>query len=180
MNVQHSSKSNEHYTPTEISERARRVMGGIDLDPASCPLANTRVQASKIFTKEDDGLFRPWHGRVFLNPPGGKMYGESYAKLWWFRLIEEYKARRVTEAIFLAFSVEALQTTQVDTDGVEPMLAFPVCVPSRRPKYWNPEGVGEQPTHAGAIAYLGDKPLEFYEAFRDLGAVVCPFSMGYL
>ncbi len=67
----HSSESMEHHTPPEIVEASRKVLGAIDLDPASCTLANTIVRAAKIFTREDNGLGRSWWGNVFLNPPGG-------------------------------------------------------------------------------------------------------------
>lgn len=70
-NPHHSSDSNEHGTPPHIVEAAREVLGEIDLDPASSPLFNRVVRASRIYTREDDGLQKPWHGRVFLNPPGG-------------------------------------------------------------------------------------------------------------
>ena len=66
-----SSLSNEHYTPPSIVEAAREVMGGIDLDPASCRKANRHIKAERYFTQKDNGYLQDWHGRVFLNPPGG-------------------------------------------------------------------------------------------------------------
>lgn len=60
---------NEWYTPAEHLERARQVLGSIDLDPASSDFAQQRVKAAQHFTIEDDGLKREWAGRVWLNPP---------------------------------------------------------------------------------------------------------------
>jgi hypothetical protein len=94
---EHSSESNEHYTPPEVVEAARKLLGAIDLDPFSCALANSVVQATEYF--HVGGFERPWylpnarpHGagvpdthpatseslgtraaRVFVNPPGGKI-----------------------------------------------------------------------------------------------------------
>ena len=67
--VAHNSGETEWYTPAEIIEAARAVMGGIDLDPASCANANATVKATTWWSTEDDGLKQVWQGRVWLNPP---------------------------------------------------------------------------------------------------------------
>lgn len=69
--VQHSSTTNEHYTPDYIVKAARLTLDQIDLDPASTKSANRLVKAKKIYTMEQNGLIKPWKGNVFLNPPGG-------------------------------------------------------------------------------------------------------------
>lgn len=51
--ARHSSASTNHYSPPDIIEAARRVMGGIDLDPATNKVANRVVKAKRIFTPAD-------------------------------------------------------------------------------------------------------------------------------
>lgn len=68
--VENNTGNNEWYTPADIIEAARSVLGGFDLDPASSELANETVRANVIYTAADDGLFREWPiGRIFMNPP---------------------------------------------------------------------------------------------------------------
>lgn len=193
----HSSESAEHYTPRDIVNRAREVLGPIDLDPASCIEANEWIRAARYFTREDDGFIRPWAGRVFLNPPGGLSDNqqrpvkpkcretgacgmppghthegvEASQKKWWFKLAREYALGSVTSAIFVCFSVELLQNTQVDTpDGLSLPLDHSLCFPTRRVAYVKPGGaVGAQPPHASCIVYLGDQTAKFARAFASLG-----------
>jgi hypothetical protein len=61
--------SDDCYTPPDIVQIARVTMGGIDLDPCSCPEANTVVRASEYYTVEMDGLSQGWYGSVWCNPP---------------------------------------------------------------------------------------------------------------
>lgn len=176
MNIQHSSASNEHYTPREIIEAAREVMGAIDLDPATTLAVNTAiVQARKIYTFDDNGLVQPWSGRVWLNPPGGRERNKSRAAIWWNKLANEYALGQVTEAIFLGFSLEALATTQ---DTRLWIGDFPFCIPRARIAFLQQKGdgafeVGESPTHSNVIAYLPrpDRGSEarFVEVFSRFG-----------
>ena len=60
-----ASGNDEYYTPFEVVQAARFAMNGIDLDPASNHIAQKVVEATKYYTKEDDGLSKEWSGRVF-------------------------------------------------------------------------------------------------------------------
>lgn len=53
---------------------------GFDLDPCS-PIVRPWPTAKNHFTKEDDGLTKPWIGRTFLNPPYGKATHEWLKKM---------------------------------------------------------------------------------------------------
>jgi hypothetical protein len=61
-----SRETDERYTPRWIFD-ALDVK--FDLDPASPPLVVSQVPTAAVWTKEDDGLTRPWHGFVWCNPP---------------------------------------------------------------------------------------------------------------
>jgi len=139
--VQHSSESNEHYTPAEIVEAARVVLGEIDLDPASCPMAQDVVKASAWYGQGsefgEDGLAEPGAGRVFLNPPGGLVPEEyrglgttSSAALWWAVWSNMWLVGEIDAMIFVGFTLEILRSTQ-GLDCPQP-LHFPFCVPSSR------------------------------------------------
>ncbi len=196
--ARHSSESNEHFTPPAIVDAARALLGGIDLDPASCEAANRTVKAERIFTKQDNGFAREWNGRVFLNPPGGfcdstgalvikkatkkgvvipacsetgacgipapHMHDAclSSQKEWWFRLANAYARGVVTSAVFICFSVELLQTTQVDTPvSLSIPLDHPKCFASHRVAYVRADGsIGASPPHSSCIIYLPPKSLD--------------------
>lgn len=71
-----STGKDEWLTPPEIIE----ALGAFDLDPCA-PVVRPWPTASEHFTINDDGLARPWHGRVWLNPPYG-----TKAKHWMRRM----------------------------------------------------------------------------------------------
>jgi hypothetical protein len=176
--VQHASESVEHYTPALIVNAARLVLGEIDLDPASCSLANEEIKAAAFYGPGsefgEDGLAEPWLGRVFLNPPGGRapegMPTRSNAALWWGALAEAWRTGEVESAIFVGFTLEILRSAQA-LDVPQP-LDFPLCVPSSRIAFDRPSLGGgiegdnagldtrrirvpsTQPTHANVIVFL--------------------------
>ncbi len=171
----HLSLSAEHFTPPRILKIVRVILGGlIDLDPASCAKANVDVQAEAYYDRVTDGFSRPWWGKVFLNPPGGRHAdGGSSQKAWWHKLAEEYEAGRVSEAVFLSFSVELLQTSQSakskSTNALTPM-DYVVCFPARRIAYVREDGtVGASPPHSSCLVYLGTNVPHFVNCTKDLG-----------
>lgn len=60
-------KNDEWLTPPEILDK----LGPFDLDPCA-PITRPWDTAKQHFTRQDDGLSREWHGRVWLNPPFGR------------------------------------------------------------------------------------------------------------
>jgi ParB family chromosome partitioning protein len=50
----------EWYTPGPYLGAAKEVIGAIDLDPASCVIAQQTVQAQRFFAISDDGLAHEW------------------------------------------------------------------------------------------------------------------------
>lgn len=186
-NAQHSSLSEDHWTPAAVTDRARRVMSGIELDPCSTDVANrTGAQADRIFTTSDNGLTQPWRAAsVFVNPPGGTLAfpglgRRSQAAVWWVKAATEWWEGRVDQVIFLGFTVEILQTTQALAEaGVAcpvPMTDAALCFPSHRIRFDRPAGGGREasdsPTHANVIAYLGRGDHLFVSQFESLGGVV--------
>lgn len=171
MNIQHSSQNDSWATPIEIVDMARQVLGGIDLDPASCAGANVRVRAAEYYTAEQNGLEHPWFGRVFVNPPGGKVGSKSAAALFWRKLMQERP--NIKGAIFLGFSLGCLQTTQKYHSDA--MLGFPICVPRDRIRFVDLDILeeGNAPAHGNVLVYVPgteDRTAEFLATFSSIGA----------
>ncbi len=65
-------KSVEWYTPSWVFDALGMTF---DLDPASPHDMETAVPATTKYTVFDDGLKKPWFGRVWMNPPYGPTTG---------------------------------------------------------------------------------------------------------
>ena len=161
------STNNEWYTPEPFLKAARAVMGGIDLDSASNDFANQIVQAATFYIEEQDGFTQPWFGRIWLNPPYGRdeELNESNQARWSGRLLAEYAAGAVAEAILLVNCVPG-------NSWFVPLKQFPMCLPDLRIRFYNEETKAGQPTHSNALVYFGRNVDRFVEAFAQFGAVV--------
>ncbi len=156
------SDQNDWRTPRKFLDAAREVMGAIDLDPATSAEANETVQASTFYTEADNGLQKPWKGRVWLNPPYG---GE--ARLFVERLIREYEVGNVTAACAL------VNSHPTETKWFQPLFDYAVCFVQGRIDFGGPSRpVSTTSTHGSAIAYFGKDIAAFAKRFSEFGAVV--------
>ena len=156
-----SSESVEWYTPPRYIEAARAALGAIDLDPASSEAANATIRADQFFTREQDGLKRPWPGRVWLNPP----YGEEGTDRWVEKTVAEYVAKRTRAAVLLVNAV-------TDRKWFAPLFEFPICFTDHRIEFYTPTGHPRSPVSGNAFVYLGPHVARFADVFRAFGAVV--------
>mgnify|MGYP000939282244 FL=1 len=154
--------SDEWYTPAEYIEAARRVMGSIDLDPASCELAQTVVQADVYLSKLENGLVQQWiRENVWINPP----YGQ--AAPWVAKLLAEYdKGSFVKQAVVLL-------NNMTETNYFQSLLTrFPVCFPDQRIAFWRHDTQGVPGRQGQALFYLGPNVDKFAEVFGAFGPVL--------
>jgi len=73
-----SSRSEEWATPPALFAKLDAEFG-FSLDPCATP---ENAKCSSFYTRDDDGLSKPWHGSVFMNPPYGDTIGLWMAKAW--------------------------------------------------------------------------------------------------
>jgi ParB family chromosome partitioning protein len=166
MMPQHQSQTNEWYTPPKYLSFVRQVIGEIDLDPASCPIAQHWVQAATYYTKENNGLKKHWFGKVFLNPPYGKVGNVSNQYTWSQKLIHEYMNGNIESAIMLVNSCTG-------DKWFKPLWKFPICFVGHRIRFIN-KHCNEQksPTHSNVFVYFGDHVGLFHKIFSSLGTCV--------
>jgi len=155
------SDVNEWYTPAIYVEAARRVLGGIDLDPASSPEANATIQAKIFYTEDDDGLEQIWGGRIWLNPPYGRQAAAFVTKL-----IAAWDAGQVAAA------VAVVNAHCTDTEWFRPLWDHLLCFTYGRVDFHEGGPGRGGSTHGTVFAYLGQNPWAFRDEFADFGACV--------
>lgn len=154
---------NEWFTPPEYIGRARAVLGGIDLDPATHIEAQKIIGARQYFTKADDGLQHEWHGRVWLNPP----YAQPLIAHFVSKMCVERTAGRVSAAIMLTHNY-------TDTAWFHEAAGITdaICFTRGRIKFYEPDGAIAAPTQGQAFFYFGNKIECFAREFENVGFVL--------
>lgn len=160
--VSHNAGENEWYTPKEYIELAVKVMGHIDLDPASTKEANTIINAKKYYDKEKDGLTQDWIGNIWMNPP----YAQPLIDRFSSKLVEEYKNGNAKEAIVLVNNATETKWFQLLCS-----VASGVCFPVGRVKFWAPNKVSA-PLQGQAVIYIGNKADIFLGVFKSMGVTM--------
>lgn len=67
-----SSNTDQWSTPRWLVDACDAEWGPFDLDPAA---DEKNAKAPRFYTATEDGLHRPWWGRVWCNPPYGTVLG---------------------------------------------------------------------------------------------------------
>jgi len=165
-------KTNDWYTPAPYIKAAQEVMGGIDLDPASCEMANRTVNAWRYYSKEENGLMLPWTGRCFVNPPYGRTAaGESLLRLFVGRLLQQYRAGICTQAILLI-------PVNTATRWFVPLWHYPICFPVKRIRFYTEQGKSDGARLPTCFVYLGQNVQRFTEVFSKFGPVATGVGPG--
>lgn len=159
----------ESYTPEQYIEAARATMGGIDLDPASNALAQETVQAARWYSEADDGLSKPWTGRVFLNPP----YNYPIVAQFIEKLCSECRSGNVTAAILLTNN-----NTDTKWWHAAARTAKASCPTLGRINFYKADGSETQPTNGQTFFYFGDDVDAFARQFSQFGLVM-PWPEGW-
>lgn len=156
-----TSDTPEWYTPRHILDAVVSAMGGIDLDP--CAEAARSVPAARHYTESDDGLGRPWEGRVYMNPPYGRVIGA-----WVDKLGDEFDTGNVTEAV-------ALVPARTDTAWFAHLPWTMTAFITGRLSFSEHENAAPFPS---AACYLGPNSKAFAEAFISLGIIAVRLEVG--
>lgn len=170
--ARHSKVEIRWGTPSDIVERARNVMGSIDLDPCSSTDFNEVVKAKTYYSLDDrneDGLKLPWFGNVFCNPPGGLV------KEFWQRATTICHAdtaiqdtESVSKLFWVGFSVEQLGV--LAHERYHPM-DFSFCILRKRVSFTRHDGYKGSPSHANYVCAINADHAKFTEQFSPLGRV---------
>lgn len=154
---------NEWYTPAEYISAARKVLGGIELDPASSDAAQETVQADRYFTIENDALSQIWQAEsVFLNPP----YSQPEIANFIGKLVAELTAGNVGSAILLTHNY-----TDTAWFHRAEEIAAAICFTRGRVKFVDADGAECAPTQGQAFFYYGPAPEKFSEHFMGYGFI---------
>lgn len=156
------SDGDEWYTPDEYLESVRKVLGKIDLDPATTTIAQEIVQAGKFYAKDDDGLTKRWFGNVWLNPP----YSYPLVEQFTAHAIKQYDKGNIKSAIILTNNC-------TDAAWFQSLLErFPVCFTRGRISFWQPNQKSFAARQGQAFFYLGTKAKSFIDEFSQYGTVL--------
>ena len=140
-----------------MAQKHRRRAAG-PAAAASCEQANRIINATAFYTVKDDGLTRPWFGRIWLNPPYGRHAPKFIAKF-----TAEYRSGVVTAACLL------LATHHMTSKWFAALYDFAplACLPEDRLRFSDTKRVA----HGSVLLGIGTDPRRFRAAFSPFGRV---------
>ena len=160
-----TTTNTQWQTPQHILDRAVDVLGAVDLNPCSNSKHSPEVAAKISYALEENGLARPWNGRVWLHPPSGRAIHK-----WVNKLCAEYETGGVTAAI-------ALLPSRTDTQWWQRISAYPICFIRGRLHF---VGQKSPANYGSAVVYLGPLLSRFTGAFGSIGVIYTPYGVSDL
>ncbi len=158
-------KSDEWYTPRQYVDAARDVLGGIDLDIASCAKAQETVRAKKYFSETESALAdqnAKWPGRVWFQPPF------SLTVRFVDRLVENLERGTTRAAI-------ALLNADTGTKWFHELAARgPLCLTKGRLAFEDPRGRAVSGNRIAQVFFGLGEDLDaerFAQVFGSIGTV---------
>jgi hypothetical protein len=152
---------NQFSTPAKYVEAARKVMGGIELDPATNPSAQLVVKADRFYTRDDDALTKSWAASsVWLNRP----YSRELVSKFGGHLLAELAG--IGTAITLVNSDHSAAWYQAELHAC---VAF--CLLDHRIAFELDGKPVPGNAHAQTIMYWGPKLPLFSRTFAEFGPV---------
>lgn len=157
--------STEWFTPPEILEPVRGVLGGsIPLDP--CTASHNPTQAEEFYYRGGpmDGLKEDWFSPAFVNPPYGKeLYdwiSKTVAQAWYER------------PIVLLVSASS-RWDQAKWQAIYSPELTTFVMPRGRVKFLDASGVQQKsPPYPSVLYFYNIDPKIVHQHFGHLGTVV--------
>ena len=158
-----SSDSNEWYTPLELIQGVRHVLGEIDLDPASNWFANKIVRANRYYDKTQDALKLSWvASTVFLNPPYGKVGSESRAGVFTEYALNQWSAGNFESGMILLKAAIGYNWFSDVVREVDHVVFL-----DEIPKFYNPSARKKGKAKLGAALFLLSDNREVINRFYN-------------
>lgn len=165
MKTKNTMNRDYYGTPPEFVAMARKVMGSIELDPASCLEANRLfIHASRFFDEQTNGLQQSWATpAMWLNPPYSGRGAFEFAR----KFAEE--AEGITQSIVLVNSATGTRAFRYLFDNCDA-----ICFCSRRIQFIDPSGMRSQSNNSKEqlFFYRGRRVARFSSVFGAIGRVV--------
>lgn len=167
--INQDSKIVEFYTPEYVLNLVRKVIGNIELDPASCEFANKNiVKANRYFSAIDDGLNQDWIAdTLFMNHPFSR-HGNSK---WIGKLVSEYETGNVKEACCITYA-------STSEKWFRKLHNYSQCYFYKRVNYLDENGNEKKGVTKGSVVtYFGKNVNKFAKVFNEIGSVKIPVNL---
>ncbi len=154
-------------TPKKYVDMASKVMGGIELDPASCHEANERfIKAWRFWDEEANGLEQSWESEsLWLNPP----YSRTGCRDFAFKFRDECELGNIKQSIVLVNSATGTQAFRAFFDN-----SIAICFCNKRIQFLDPSGNRSQSSNSKEqlFFYRGRRVKKFARVFGEIGRIV--------